>query len=387
MRLGELLVSVGKLTPAQVDETLKGQAIFGGRFGTNLVEMGYLDEHDLAHFLSKKTGVPHAEPEQLMDIPPQVLRLIPEDLVRKYRVVPIGVNNRKLMLAMTDPSDFATIDEISFRTGYIIVPVVTPELRLVSALEKHYRIKRELRYIQVEGGGRSRGRLAAAAAAEPQKPQPAAAKPAPAPAGPEEAELIELPLLGEFELAELEEAELQRTVVGAPGSPLSQAPQGFTLDAVLRGLADARDRHGIAELIVNYTGQQFPRSALFLIKGGKASGWVAQAAKKPIPDFGKLELPLAEPSVLKVVAESRNYYLGPMPMTPCNSRLIAAMGGSPSLNNLLVPLMMMGRVVAILYVEAGSSRVDEAVTDLQRLMGKASLAFEILILRSKILLT
>lgn len=386
MRLGELLVSVGKLTPAQVEETLKGQAIFGGRFGTNLVEMGYLDEHDLAHFLSKKTGVPHAEPEQLMDIPPQVLRLIPEDLVRKYRVVPIGVNNRKLMLAMTDPSDFATIDEISFRTGYIIVPVVTPELRLVSALEKHYRIKRDLRYIQVEGGGRSRGRLAAAAAAESQTPQPAAAKPAPAPA-PEEAELIELPLLGEYELAELEEADLQRTVVDAPGSPLSQAPQAFTLDAVLRGLADARDRHGIAELIVKYTAEQFHSSALFLIKGGKASGWVAQAAKKAIPGFDNLEIPLAEPSVLKVVAESRNHYLGPMPMTPCNSRLIAAMGGSPSLNNLLVPLMMMGRVVAILYVEAGSSRVDDAVTDLQRLMGKASMAFEILILRSKILLT
>jgi hypothetical protein len=386
MRLGELLVSVGKLTSAQVEETLKGQAIFGGRFGTNLVEMGYLDEHDLAHFLSKKTGVPHAEPEQLMDIPPQVLRLIPEDLVRKYRVIPIAVNNRKLMLAMADPSDFATIDEISFRTGYIIVPMVTPELRLVSALEKHYRIKQDLRYIKVEGGGRSRGKLAAAAEPEPQK-QPVAAKPAPAPAEPEEAELLELPLLGEYELEELGEAELRTPVIGAPGSPLGQAPEGFTLDSLLRGLAHAHDRHGIAELIVNYTGQQFQRSALFLIKGGKASGWVAQAAQKPIAGFDKLELPLGEPSVLKVVAESRNYYLGPMPMTPCNSKLIAAMGGVPSLNNLLVPLMMMGRVVAVLYVEAGTSRPDEAVTELQRLMGKASMALEILILRSKILLT
>jgi hypothetical protein len=94
MKLGELLINAGKITPAQLEETLKDQAIFGGRLGTNLIEMGYLDEHDLAHFLSKKTGFPYASPEQLMDIPPQVIRLIPEDAVRKYRVVPVALNNR-----------------------------------------------------------------------------------------------------------------------------------------------------------------------------------------------------------------------------------------------------------------------------------------------------
>lgn len=70
MRLGELLVDAGKITPAQLEETLKGQAIFGGRFGTNLVEMGYLEEQELAHFLSQKTGIAHTSPELLMDIPP-----------------------------------------------------------------------------------------------------------------------------------------------------------------------------------------------------------------------------------------------------------------------------------------------------------------------------
>ncbi|HEY5514224.1 MAG TPA: hypothetical protein VIK40_11330, partial [Geomonas sp.] len=110
MKLGELLIQAGKITPAQLEEALKEQAIFGGKFGTNLIEMGYLDEHDLAHFLSKKTGLPHASPELLMNIPPQVIRLIPEDAARKYRVVPVALNNRRLSLAMSDPSDFAAID-------------------------------------------------------------------------------------------------------------------------------------------------------------------------------------------------------------------------------------------------------------------------------------
>jgi len=438
MKLGDLLITAGRITPAQVEETLKGQAIFGGRFGTNLVEMGYLDEHDLAHFLSKKTGIPHASPEQLMDVPPQVIRLIPEDAVRKYKVMPVALNNRKLTVAMIDPTDFATIDEISFLTGYIVVPVITPELRLVSALEKHYNIKRDLRYIRVEGGGRNRAaRLAQDAAAQdaPKQPmqnapapsRPVATSPAPsqgqAPgAKPSQApglsqtqsakssqapslgqtqratpapapilfedDILELPLLADFEcFGDMEKTEPVAAVHTLAGSSLPrEAPKDYSLEGVLLGLTQAHDRDGIAELVVNYAAQQFDRSALFLLKGGKATGWVAQCAKKPVTKFDLLEIPLTDPSVLNVVAGSKTYYLGPMPVTHYNSRLIAALGGGNPTNNLLVPLMMMGRVVAILYVEGGTLRLDQRLPDLQRLLAKASMAFEILILKSKILL-
>jgi hypothetical protein len=472
MKLGDLLITAGRITQAQLEETLKGQAIFGGRFGTNLVEMGYLDEHDLAHFLSKKTGIPHASPEQLMDVPPQVIRLIPEEAVRKYKVMPVALSNRKLTVAMIDPTDYATIDEISFLTGYIVVPVITPELRLVSALEKHYNIKRDLRYIRVEGGGRNRAaRLAQSAAAQdaPGQPMqiapapslPVAASPAPsqnaatsqgqapgarppqAPglgqtqsAGPSQApglsqtqgarpsqapglsqtqgprafqspspgqtqsarpapapilfedDILELPLLADFEcFGDMEKTEPVATVHTLAGSSMHrEGAKDYSIEGVLMGLTQAHDRDGIAELVVNYTAQQFDRSALFLLKGGKATGWVAQCAKKPVTKFDLLEIPLSEPSVLNVVAESKSHYLGPMPVTHYNSRLVAALGGGNPTNNLLVPLMMMGRVVAILYVEGGTLRLDQRLPDLQRLLGKASMAFEILILKSKILL-
>lgn len=454
MKLGDLLITAGRITQAQLEETLKGQAIFGGRFGTNLVEMGYLDEHDLAHFLSKKTGIPHASPEQLMDVPPQVIRLIPEEAVRKYKVMPVALNNRKLTVAMIDPTDFATIDEISFLTGYIVVPVITPELRLVSALEKHYNIKRDLRYIRVEGGGRNRAaRLAQSAAAQdalkppmqrapapslpvaaspvaaspvaaspapgqgraasqgqapgarpshapglsqtqnarpPQAPVPGqtpSARPAPAPIIFED-DILELPLLADFEcFGEMEKTEPVAAVHTLAGSSMHrEGAKDYSMEGVLMGLTQAHDRDGIAELVVNYAAQQFDRSALFLLKGGKATGWVAQCAKKPVTKFDLLEIPLTEPSVLNVVAESKSHYLGPMPVTHYNSRLVAALGGGNPTNNLLVPLMMMGRVVAILYVEGGNLRPDQRLPDLQRLLGKASMAFEILILKSKILL-
>lgn len=389
MRLGELLVNAGKITPTQLEETLKGQAIFGGRFGTNLVEMGYLDEQELAHFLSQKTGIAHTSPGQLTDIPPHVVGAVPEEYVRKYRVIPVALNNRKLTLAMLDPSDFHAIDEIAFATGYIVVPVIAPELRLLSAMEKYYGIKREVRYISVEGLSRNRAHNAAPAA-QP-KPAKAAAPPPPPEDDPwlsaEEAEILELPLLDESEC--FGDLSLEPTLDPLAGSSLYHiAPEkDYSLDGVLTGLAHAEDRDQIADLIVGHLAQRFPRVAFFLLRGGKAAGWLAQVDQKPVPDFEAVEILPAEPSALQVVDETKSFYLGPLPATAGNVRLLKGLGGGNPPHNLLVPLMMMGRVVAVLYLEGGSAPLEAELPQLQKLMAKGSMAFEILILKSKILMT
>lgn len=395
MKLGELLVREGKLSSADVEETLKGQAIFGGRFGTNLVEMGLLDENELAMYLGRKTGVPYARPEQFLDIPPQVIQVIPEEVAKKYRVVPLSLTNRKLALAMADPSDFGAIDEISFATGYIVVPHIAPELRIVSALEKYYRVRRELRYITVAGGGRARNRLSPQAnpAAAPAAHLAAVPQPAPAPAAQAEPEEIDI-----FELAPLEEAETFADLEELGAEPFppavaswqaapAQPEPDFSLEGMLRGLAEAPDRHSIGELVVGYLGRQYGRAALFLVKGDRVNGWVAQAGSAQLPEVEKLSIALDEPSVLRAVVESKTHYLGSFPLTPCNNAMLAALGAGPSLNQFLAPLVMMGRVVAILYVEGGSRPLDRESNDLLRLMGKISLAFEILILKNKIIST
>lgn len=395
MKLGELLVREGKLSSADVEETLKGQAIFGGRFGTNLVEMGLLDENELAMYLGRKTGVPYARPEQFLDIPPQVIQVIPEEVAKKYRVVPLTLTNRKLALAMADPSDFGAIDEISFATGYIVVPHIAPELRIVSALEKYYRVRRELRYITVAGGGRARNRLspqvtpaAAPAAHLAAVPQPAPAHPAQA--EPEEIDIFELAPLDEAEtFADLEElgAEPFPPAVASWQAAPAQPEQDFSLEGVLRGLTEAPDRQSIGALVVGYLGRQYNRAALFLVKGDRVNGWVAQAGSAQLPEVEKLSIALNEPSVLRAVVESKTHYLGSFPLTPCNNAMLAALGAAPSLNQFLAPLVMMGRVVAILYVEGGSRPLDRESNDLLRLLGKVSLAFEILILKNKIIST
>ncbi|UFS72015.1 general secretion pathway protein GspE [Geomonas sp. RF6] len=392
MKLGELLVRAGKISPAQLEETLKGQVIFGGKLGTNLVEMGYLEEKDLADFLSQKTGVPPAHPEQIMNISAEVKKILPAETVKKHRVVPVELQNRKLLLAMGNPSDFATIDEISFLTGYIVKPLVTPELRLLSAMEKHYDIRREMRYISVSGGGRASRRAGAPPSFQEEQIKQKVAPPKPKEAHLAEEEILDLPPLSEY-LGDDDDAALELTPLDlAPfdAAPPPPAPvpvektQGYTVEEVLTGLSEARDRDDIARLLVHHTAQRFEASALFLIKGEKGSGWLARRRTEEVAGFDALEIRMDEPSVLKTVVEQRSFHLGPLPISPANGRIATTLGAQRA-HTLLIPLMLMGRVVAVLYVQGEPVQLGKELPPLQKLVAKASLAFEILILKAKIL--
>ena len=83
----------------------------------------------------------------MQNIPENVIKIISPEMAEKHKVIPVSVTGKKLTLAMEDPRNLKTIDEISFRTGYIIVPILALEVRLVFALENYYGIKRTMRYI------------------------------------------------------------------------------------------------------------------------------------------------------------------------------------------------------------------------------------------------
>ncbi len=147
VKLGELLIKKNLLTQAQLEEALQAQVIFGGKLGTVLIEMGLLTEKTLAGVLAQLLNIPCAKPGQLQNIPENIIKIISSELAEKHKVIPVAANGKKLTLAMADPRNLKSIDEISFRTGYIVRPILALEVRLVFALEKYYGIKRTMRYI------------------------------------------------------------------------------------------------------------------------------------------------------------------------------------------------------------------------------------------------
>ena len=138
-RLGELLVEGGLITPAQLQSAITHQKIARGRLGSNLVALGYISEEVLMDFLSHQTGVPQLD-VRTVEVPPQVLKLVPQRLAEQFTVLPITTKEPKsLVLAMSDPSDLNAIDSVRFASGLHIEPVVASHSALRKAISDLYR--------------------------------------------------------------------------------------------------------------------------------------------------------------------------------------------------------------------------------------------------------
>ena len=136
-RLGELLIKRNYITPEQLKRASDEQKMKGGRLESNLVRLGYIKEDELLSFLSAQYRVPSVKISK-MEINPNVIKLIPSSLSKKYFIVPINRMGPKLTLAMADPSNIVVIDEIKFMTGFNVEPVVASETEIIDAIKKYY---------------------------------------------------------------------------------------------------------------------------------------------------------------------------------------------------------------------------------------------------------
>ncbi len=136
-RLGELLIKRNFITPEQLKKAVDEQKLKGGRLESNLVRLGYIKEDELLSFLSAQYRVPSVKISK-MEINPNVIKLIPSSISKKYFIIPINRTGPKLTVAMVDPSNIVVIDEIKFMTGFNVEPVVASETEIIDAVKKYY---------------------------------------------------------------------------------------------------------------------------------------------------------------------------------------------------------------------------------------------------------
>ncbi|HEY5975841.1 MAG TPA: hypothetical protein VIU41_13970 [Geobacteraceae bacterium] len=376
--VGRILIKAGFITQDQLEEALKNQVIFGGRLGTNLIELGYLDEAQLTKCLSMKFGIPAATTQQLNSIPADVLAIIPADQAQQHRTIPLSIDRKRLTVAMTDPTDLASIDQLSFRTGLIINPVVISELQLINALERYYRIKRQTRYINVGKELRtlaSQNRQKASELTKLVEPKPAT--PTAPVAMPE---LIEIP--EDFDgflhhgLPETEVRDDRSTPIAAvPGQP--------TLATLCDSLAEAKTREMIGDALMDYLRSAFPRAALFLVKEPQVTGWLAAADGVPNNSVGEFRCVVSAPSLFAQVMETKSFRMGPF--TESTDKKIGDLLAIRQMTSLVIPVVLTNRVVMLICVAAPLETLTRALAELQKIAIKTTMAFEILILRNKVL--
>ncbi|HLL22561.1 MAG TPA: hypothetical protein VK427_10535 [Kofleriaceae bacterium] len=156
-RLGELLVAAGTLTAHQIEQALRAQVLWGGRLGTNLVELGYVDLDTLATMLGKQHRMPAALARHFDKCDPAVQAKLSPDIAERFSCVPLlyaGPQCAQLIVATLAPLDRRAIgiiaDALELEPGAIIQSIAG-ELRIRYHLERAYKIPRTTRFLRSRG--------------------------------------------------------------------------------------------------------------------------------------------------------------------------------------------------------------------------------------------
>jgi type IV pilus assembly protein PilB len=137
VKLGDLLLKAKLITPDQLEIALKSQKEEGGKLGEALVRVGVVSEAAITETLSQQFGVPSID-LSTFEVDPNVIKIVPGDVARKYGVLPVNKTGATLTIAMGDPTNVFAMDDIKFMTGYNVEPVVASEIALRKAIDKHY---------------------------------------------------------------------------------------------------------------------------------------------------------------------------------------------------------------------------------------------------------
>jgi type IV pilus assembly protein PilB len=138
-RIGELLINSGIIVEAQVQEALDIQKKKKKKLGEILLELGYINSHDLVRMLSEQAAIPFIElkPEMLDE---KLIKSFPEDFLYDNNIIPLYEIDEKLHFAIGDPTDQGIIDRLRSYTKKTIVLLGADPQRIEKLLDKFFLI-------------------------------------------------------------------------------------------------------------------------------------------------------------------------------------------------------------------------------------------------------
>ncbi|MBF8262286.1 MAG: putative General secretion pathway protein E (Type II traffic warden ATPase) [candidate division NC10 bacterium] len=136
--LGEILIREGLITRDQLQRGLVRQREIGKRLGETLVELGYLSEEELLNALARQFALPHLSLSSISLSPLPIRDRLSPKYLREHRVLPIEIKDGVLTVAMTDPTDPYTVDDLRMSTGYAISICLAKEREILEAIDQFY---------------------------------------------------------------------------------------------------------------------------------------------------------------------------------------------------------------------------------------------------------
>ena len=364
MKLGTLLLRNAAIGLTQLEAALRNQVLYGGRLGTNLVELGFIDLELLSTYLSELTSLPIATPTLLDDADRTLLDKLGADDAHRLRAIPLGylgTGTDAVAIAMVDPGDGRALEALGAKLSATVSPHVVPELRALYYLERHYGTPRRARFVRSARPGSEPGDT------ERRRSQPA----------------------GGIAMPPTLTLEPRRRRASSQVPLTHEVPTALSFGAACERIDTATNRDQIADVFVEYAKGRCDALVVFLIRDGNANGWRGYFApptrpKVPVED---LSLPLGGASALQTAHDGGRFFVGPppSPAKPIETQLWEALGADPQpLEVVVVPVLVKSRPVNLVYAHTlGGSPPIAFVSELADLATRAQASYTRLIRQTR----
>ena len=136
-RIGELLLRQGLISAGDLRLAQARLRESGGALTTHIVRHSEVPEAELLTLLQEEYHLPVVDPAAI-EIPPEVVDVLPAVLVAKFHVIPVNLSRTTLTLAMADPSNLAAINEVKFLTGFDVRAAIASPSSIEKAIDLYY---------------------------------------------------------------------------------------------------------------------------------------------------------------------------------------------------------------------------------------------------------
>jgi hypothetical protein len=346
IKIGELLMKAELITQKQLEEALVAQRTFGGKLGTNLVELGYISEQALADFLSKQLNFPPAKPKDFDAIPKDVINLVSKDFAKNHRMIPIRMEKQRIIVAAADPNDLAAVDELKFKVGKPVQPIIAPEIWVTAAMERYYNIPRNVRFVSLED--------------EPTQPG-----------------------VGISSIPRFQQPERDLPQIGG----VISEDTNLALEAFVDRLLKVKTKDDVFAALLEILRPFYPRVAIYMVRQELICGWVVRGFAMHDRDFQKIQVPFKERSTIHEVLDKKAPYVGPNPVSQSDLRLTYNLWIPANAMVEIRPIIFRGKGVAVVLGVPEQESEGTAIRRneiLQMVFEKAGYALEMGALRRTI---
>ncbi|MCX7944257.1 MAG: hypothetical protein N2746_07105 [Deltaproteobacteria bacterium] len=319
----------------------------GGRIDTNLLDLRAVDEETIIKYLQMVSRLRAISIEKVEDISKDIIALFPARLAIRYRMIPFSVEHNTISLIISDPTDIALLEEVSFLLGMDVKPFIAPDLWIEHLLCKHYKVEPNKRYEELFSIIRNK-KFEVKSVENIRR----------------ESDIEKDKRVVEQSASHMENAKdaLARGKEVAGRSSIevkiidtdTTKPYTYSREQALEDIKSIKDRDAIMFYALKYAYQYFDFCAIFIFQRDRVRGFSFLGNDRGIDrEFKTLDLSVNGDNIFKLVKETGAHFLGVVPIVGENEIFIKKLKRPYPPNVLVVPITVAGKVIGVFYADNG----------------------------------